>query len=357
MGKDKKKKKKKDKQKDEGDDYFLYFRRSCMACQLRFTQLADVSRMPRVFLHGNPHVDNFAKTLHGEAMIDFDRSRLGPYAWDMVRLFCSLSLRREEPDESFVPASAVSGFTEGYEAAFRAPESDIPVEPILTDCEPDEDERTTSAYLDANLAWAKRMRKNPLFTTHPTVQGMLMLYARSRNEPDFERTFNVQEAGLAEGTMGKPRIIASLEWKGAPEKDRVLLDIKEVYQDPNTEYFFNPFVHHGLRMIEAGYVHAPGFEQRLGFFTWRDHQYWVRQIPCFKERFRGNFTEDKMRAFAYAVGVQLGRGHRRSLRETHPQVLLDHLRDHRDELLAVGARMNEELALQWNESILKRSAL
>jgi hypothetical protein len=344
------------KPKDQSDDYFLFFRRNCMACQTRFTELADVARMPRVFLHGNPHVDNFAKTLHGEAMIDFDRSRLGPYAWDMVRFFCSLSLRREEPDDSFVPPKALSAFVEGYEEAFRQPERNIPVETIMSD-EPTKAERTTSAYLDANLAWAKRMRKSPVFTTHPTVRGMLTLYAKSRNEPDFMQTFDVLEAGLASGTMGKPRILAALEWKGAPNKDRILLDIKEVYEDPNTEFFFNPFVHHGLRMIEASYVHAPGFEQRLGFFTWRDHQYWVRQIPSFKARFRANFSDRKMRAFAHAVGVQLGRGHRRSLRETQPSVLLEHRRDNMAKLLAVGARMNEELEAQWNSLDRKRSAL
>jgi hypothetical protein len=335
------------KRKKEREGFFLYFRRSCMACQARFTKLAEVVRMPRVFLHGNPHIDNFAKTLSGEAMIDFDRSRLGPYAWDPVRFLSSLSLRREEPSDEFLPRHAIDAFNEGYTAAFRDPERALPVEPILPDAQPTDEERTTRAYLDANRRWAKRMRKEPVFTTHPTVQGMLHLYSKSRNDPDLLQRFNVKEAGLAEGTMGKPRILAVLEPKAAPGDDLVLLDIKEVYEDPDTEHFFNPFVHHGLRMIEAAYVYAPGFEPRLGFFTWRDHQYWVRQVPSFKASIDGDLTPKGVDALGFLVGAQLGRGHRRSLRETPPQVLLDHWAANLDTLLKVGAEMNQELQQQW----------
>jgi hypothetical protein len=336
------------KKKHDSDDFFLFFRRSCMSRQARFTELAQVGRMPRVFLHGNPHVDNFAKTPSGEAMIDFDRSRLGPYAWDPVRFFCSISLRRAEPDDSFLPMSAVRAFSEGYVAAFREPERAIRVEAILPESQPKSEEQSTRAYLEANRKWAKRMRKNPVFTTHATVQGMLHLYCKSRNEPDLLERYQVREAGIAEGTMGKPRVLTVLESKTAAGEDQILLDLKEVYEDPNTEHFFNPFVHHGLRMIEAAYVYAPGFEQRLGFFTWRDHQYWGRQVPPFKASIDGNLPPQKIDALSHAVGVQLGRGHRRSLRETPPQVLLDHWHTHLDDLLRVGAQMNAELTEQWS---------
>jgi hypothetical protein len=338
---------KRKQERQEREDFFLFFRRSCMACQARFTKLAEVMRMPRVFLHGNPHVDNFAKTLSGEAMIDFDRSRLGPYAWDPVRFLSSVSLRREEPSDELLPRSAIDAFSEGYTAAFREPERALTVEPILPDCQPSDEERTTRGYLEANKRWAKRMRKNPVFTTHPTVQGMLHLYSKSRNDPDLLDRFTVREAGLAEGTMGKPRVLAVLEPKGAPAEDQILLDIKEVYEDPDTEHFFNPFVHHGLRMIEAAYVYAPGFEPWLGFFTWRDHQYWVRQVPSFKASIDGDLSPKRIEALSYLVGAQLGRGHRRSLRETPPQVLLDHWSANLDTLLKIAAEMNAELRQQW----------
>jgi hypothetical protein len=337
--------------KEEAENSYLFFRRSCLASQKRFTELADPVRMPRVFLHGNPHIDNFAKLLDGEAMIDFDRSRSGPYAWDIVRFLSSLSLRRKDhdDDDGFLPKKIVKAFLYGYEEAFTQPEAKLKVPEILDDEEPSSAERSTRAYADANLRWAKRMRESPLFTTHPTVQGMLRLYFRCRNEPDYADRYNVKEAGLAAGTLGKPRIIALLELKDEPKADYILLDVKEVYQDPDTEYFFNPFVHHGLRMIEAAYVHAPGLEHRLGFFTWREHQYWVRQIPPFKGKIKGDLSDKRMEPFAYAVGVQLGRGHRRSLREVHPDALLRHLNENIRMLVRVAAQLNEEIMSDWRE--------
>ncbi|MDE2291466.1 MAG: dTMP kinase, partial [Elusimicrobia bacterium] len=60
----------------------FYFRNMLLPMQERFAQLMDLSAMPQAFLHGSPHVDNYAKSARGAAMVDFDRSRLGPYAWD-----------------------------------------------------------------------------------------------------------------------------------------------------------------------------------------------------------------------------------------------------------------------------------
>jgi dTMP kinase len=63
----------------------FYFRNMLLPMQARFAELLDMSSTPRALLHGSPHVDNYAKSAQGAAMVDFDRSRVGPYSWDLVR--------------------------------------------------------------------------------------------------------------------------------------------------------------------------------------------------------------------------------------------------------------------------------
>jgi len=304
--------------------------------------------MPYVFLHGNPHIDNFAKTNQGEAMIDFDRSRVGPYAWDLVRFACSLSLRRSEEHDIFLAKTVIDHLKGGYIAGFENPYQTLVLPEVLPEIIPKESEVSTNAYLAANLKWAQKMRENPIFTSHPSVQSLVALYFKARREGEEAKRYEIEEAGTAVGSFGKPRILVVLSDTDHPEKDLIFLEIKEVYQDPDTEFFFNPFIHHGLRMIEASFLYAPDFEKGLGYLSWRNKQYWARQIPPFKTKFRGNLTDKQQEGLAYLVGVQIGRAHRKSLRECAPDKLLVHFTKTFPNLLDIGALMNEEIKDQWN---------
>ncbi len=329
---------------------YLHFRRSCIAMQARFAALCDLRHVPRVFLHGNPHVDNFARTEQGEAMIDFDRSRTGPYAWDVVRFFCSLSLRRDTPDpKRFLAREVIDAFVDAYAAAFDNPDSDIAVPHVLAHVEPKPHERSMGAYLAADKRWAKKLRKNPVFPSHSTVVSLLRLYFEGRYEADVFDRYRVIEAGLASGSLGMPRMLIVIADKTNPAADQILLDIKEVYQDPDTSYFFNPYVHHGLRMIEASHLYAPGMEEMMSFLTWRGTQYWGRKVPCFKAKLEGQLSTELQRNFAVSIGVQLGRAHRRSLRATAPQRVVGHLKGEIDTLLGVGQALNREVIQSFEE--------
>ena len=82
--------------------------------QNSFLELVDSLKTPQVFLHGNPHLDNFAHFKHGSGMVDFDRSRIGPYSWDLIRYLTGLSLRLEDPYFSTLPSSILNPFYEAY---------------------------------------------------------------------------------------------------------------------------------------------------------------------------------------------------------------------------------------------------
>jgi hypothetical protein len=330
------------------DDYYLFFRRSCLKTQQRFAELADLSGMPRVFLHGNPHVDNYARNLKGEGMVDFDRSRLGPYAWDVVRFMGSISLRRSEVNEAFLPDSIVKAFSDGYLKGLENPEKSIAVPELLAEVAPKKYQKSMEAYLDSDKKWAKKLRLNPVFATHPTIQAMFKLYFKGRFEPEKADDFWVEEAGLASGSLGKPRVLMVISPKKSDDpEDRILLDIKEVYADPDTEHFINPFSHHGYRMIEASHLYAPGLEEGLSHLTWKGNQFWGRRIPFFKAKFKGNLDTSTLEDFSYRVGVQLGQAHRRSAKEVSTKKWVKHYQKNLREFLAISQALNLELDDLW----------
>lgn len=327
------------------EGYYLFFRRSCLKLQERFSRLMPVSQMPRVFLHGNPHIDNFAKTPKGEGMIDFDRSRIGPYAWDLVRFLSSLSLRREEPTRKFLSNRVLREFFEAYIDAFSNPWTEFEG-PTVIKLKPEAWQKSTDAYLRKGLGWSKKLKSSSLPPNHHLVQTFLRLYAASRREPALVDDYRVSEAGVGLGSLGKPRLLVALAPKDK-KKDKILLDLKEVYSDADTRHFFNPFIHHGLRMIEASHLYAPGLETRLGYFTWKGKQFWGRQVPCFKAKLKGDLTESRQLDLAIVVGLQLGRAHRRSLRDGSPKEMMRHLKTHTDEFVRVGESLNQQLHAAW----------
>src|SRR3990172_1463522 len=55
----------------------IFFRRLKTHIQARFAELVDLNNISQVFLHGSPHLDNYARTNTGCGMIDFDRAHVG----------------------------------------------------------------------------------------------------------------------------------------------------------------------------------------------------------------------------------------------------------------------------------------
>ena len=91
-----------------------FYRLCGRAMQKRFVELVDPAQIPQAFVHGNPHLDNYAKTERGAAMVDFDRSRVGPYSYDLVRFLVSLSIRRSHRDHRFLHPVVLANLRRGY---------------------------------------------------------------------------------------------------------------------------------------------------------------------------------------------------------------------------------------------------
>ncbi len=320
----------------------FYFRNVKLQMQARFAELIDHSAMPKVFLHGSPHVDNYSRNERGVAMVDFDRSRIGPYAWDLVRLMTSVILRQKNTDTLRIDKDVAATLRAGYVRGFEQPHKqyremeELTAIPRVTSKSPVRD------YVRANERWALQLRTHLLPTDDADANSVLRKYLAGRGEQDLLQTYQVCAIGQAQGSMGRKRYLFYLDTdkKGL---DAIFLEIKHVRQDPDNKWYHNPFTHHGERMIAAAELYAPGWETRQGFATHRGIQYWGHQIPVQNVKLKDAMGRKQQKDFMFSVGTQIGRAHRLSLQHKDPNVVLKHLDRHFAAITAAAETMAGEI--------------
>ncbi len=333
----------------------FYFRNMLLPMQERFAELMDMAAMPRVLLHGSPHVDNYAKSSRGAAMVDFDRSRVGPYAWDLLRLMVSLSLRRKKPDEDLLDKSVLKQLKKGYLHGLRHPDRPFSEARLLKDAEPGPGEESVDAYLKSGGKWAAEMRRSPLPASDPDVVALVEGYDRSLGGGLLER-YRIEEAGRGRGSMGFRGLFLVVLAPKDPNSglDRILLNIKQVRSDPDTRWYTNPYPSEIARMHAASSLYAPDWAQGEGSATLDGVEYDVRRIDPLNAKIKKMLTLDQQADLAYAVGTQLGRAHRLSLQDGTTESDLENAleRDFGD-LVEAGRTIRDEL-LSAHTRYLKR---
>ena len=281
--------------------------------QNKLFKFIDLNKVPTTFIHGNPHIDNYVRTNQGSAMMDFDRSRMGPYCWDIIRFLASVCLHREE-NAGFLSRQVVEHFLDAYIVHFLNPEIPSKQAKLLKNVQPEKWQMNTREYLKSNRRWARKMRDYAISPKTDGVQQLLQKFLEGAGQTYLLNEYMISEVGLTPGSLGKKHYIYSLMPKNPDShKDAILLDIKEVYEEKNNKFFFSPFAHHGQRMIEASKIFADGMEDRLGYCTYMNRQYWGREIPSFAVKIKKFLDKDEQCDFAYAVGSELGKGHRKGL--------------------------------------------
>ncbi|HXH74403.1 MAG TPA: DUF2252 family protein [Bacteriovoracaceae bacterium] len=339
------------------EEKYLLFRMAGPLMQNKLPRFLDLNKVPVTFLHGNPHLDNYVRTFRGSAMIDFDRSRMGPYCWDIIRFLSSLSLRRAE-NNGFLDRKVVEHFIDSYITHFLYP--DIPSKPLkmLKNAQPEKWQVSTWEYLAGNKKWAKKMREKPLDPRSEFSTGLLKKFLESRDELSLLNRYRVEEVGEAPGSFGKRHYIFALNpIDRDSHEDSILLDIKEVYEEKDNRFFYSPFPHHGQRMIEAGKVYAPGMEERLGFCTFKNVQYWGRDIPSFAIKVKKFLNKDEQCDFACSVGSELGKGHFKGLKNpAEAEILEKDFTKNFDKYYKISKLFTYELNLAY-ESIRRKNQL
>ncbi|MDD5302118.1 MAG: DUF2252 family protein, partial [Elusimicrobia bacterium] len=322
----------------------FYFRNMLLPMQTRFAQLMDMASTPRALLHGSPHVDNYAKSNQGAAMVDFDRSRVGPYTWDLVRLMVSLSLRQKKDAKGLLDKEVLRQLKKGYLRGFRHPDRPFSEVRELKDIEPEDDELTTNAYLAANKKWAKEMRRDALAAGDADVVKLVSSWAEGRGDGVLNDYF-IEEAGRGQGSMGfRGLFLVVLAPKNKKAGlDRILLNIKATRTDPDTRWYKTPYGTEAERMRAAAELYAPGWELRAGGAVLDGVEYYARQIDPLNAKLKKMLNTDLQEDFAYAVGTQLGRAHRLSLQGATPADLEAHLEENFDAVAAAGLTIRDEI--------------
>lgn len=331
---------------------YLLFRIACPLMQRRLPKFVDLTKVPVTFIHGNPHLDNYVKTNRGSAMMDFDRSRMGPYCWDIIRFLGSLSLRRQEQD-GFLDHRTVEYFLDAYITHFLNPEIPAKQLKLLKSLEPQKWQSSTREYLKANRRWAKKMRENAISPKSEQAVVLLQKFFEARKEESLLQDYYIDELGHTPGSLGKKHFIYSLMPKNRDSRqDAIMMDIKEVYEEKDNKFFFTPFPHHGQRMIEASRLYADGMEERQSFCTISNKQYWGRQIPSFAMKVKKDLDIEETHDFAYSVGSELGKGHRKGLKDpAQAEILEKDLTKNFDHYYKVSQFLTSELNLAFESMI------
>lgn len=321
-----------------------FLRVSHTATQRRFAELYEPTNVPVAFLHGNPHLDNYVKTPRGAAMVDFDRARLGPYVYDTVRFLLSVSLRRAARDRRLLHPVVLESYRRGY--LFGA--SGVGTEEVvaLKKKRPKKWQRSTRAYIRSNKVWAERLGKYAVDADEPYLYVMLASYLESRSELEVLDTHFIEAAAVVPGSMGKKHTLLLLTPHDDGDDQR-LLDVKEVYDEPDDAWFTNPYPHNGQRMVEAGELHAPGWEIRPGYATFEGVEYWCREVPTQQVKLKRPLTEVEQVDVCFAVGSQLGRAHRLSMDGISAEAHLADFTLRFDNLVDVASELRRELEVAY----------
>lgn len=328
----------------------LYFRKLCIKSQIRFSQLINLDNIPKVFLHGNPHLDNLVAIGRKTGMVDFDRARIGPYAWDIVRFLGAMAMRlKNSKKEVFLPKLLLNAFYEGYHFGFEGRESDFYRIPSLMAIPYKSWQQDLETYLRSGVKWAKKLSKFSIDTKDNKARNLLSQYFKSRFV-EWDKQFKLVGVAIAKGSLGNEHYIYHMQ---AKEKNlsSCLIDIKKAYLDDDSEHFFSHFVHRGIQMIEASKLYAPGLERGLGICSWKGEPYWGRIIAIDKRQFSGKISKEKMLEVALGVGSQLGKAHQRSCYFSDSQVLIKHFENNFSYFVEIAEQLNFEILQAYKHYI------
>ena len=330
-------------------DHF-YFRNMKLRMQERFVDMIDHKEIPKVFIHGSPHLDNYSRNERCTAMVDFDRSRNGPYAWDLVRMLTSILYRQRNPQP--LTSGLADEFFHGYRVGFKKPGKAFKEMDLLASIELEKPAFPVRDYLAQNKKWALALRRFVIPKEDEEMNQVLRGYLRSIEQIDLLDTHQIALAGRAKGSMGRVRFLVLLT-SNDPSKDWILLEIKHVREDEDNEWYSNPFEHHGERMRHASQLYAPGWDLCEGYTTVAGVQYWGHRLPTVNLKLKKPLGINDQLDFLQSVGQQLGRAHALSQIDGSPKELLKHLEAHELTLIESAHTMKRELDHAYNEYLEK----
>ena len=211
-------------------DPFTYFRFVNRSWTARVcTAFADVRDLPRVRLHGDAHVGQFALTKDAWGLDDFDDSARGPESVDIVRFLGSIDLVTRQRGWTSDRAALWDRFFEGFRRGLSTPDY-RPPEPDIVHHLRGQAPITRAAF----LAWGEsQMLPMEDVISKSVVEGMQVFERFIRGErPDFAPGyFRVVRAGwvrIGVGSAATRKVLIRVQGPTTDPEDDDLLEAKEV---------------------------------------------------------------------------------------------------------------------------------
>jgi hypothetical protein len=277
--------------------------------------VAERPALPRVRLHGDAHIEQYAVTANARGLDDFDDSATGPAVIDLVRFLGSLELTAHERGWlTSVPAIA-DAFLDGYMRALANP-SYFPGDPAVVARLRASAPPSPAAF----LTWADAQMQ-PLAPADATKLDQAWAEVErhaAAADPGFTAAFLARKrAGtlrLGIGSALTKKFLLRLEGPSAAAEDDVIVEAKEVSELGNQPCLGTPPGREAFRVVE-GVQQIGRLKHRLlltlpefqgqgndapGWWikTW-DRSYRELELPDLR-------NADELREVAHDAGAQLG---------------------------------------------------
>jgi len=339
------------------EDLHAYFRFINIAFSRQVCEhfVPELSSMPTVTLHGDPHLEQYAVTDAGRGLTDFDDASTGPAVLDLVRFGVSLELgaRAHGWETSF--DAAFAEFLRGYQAGLGQSDLSVP--------EPAAAERLRATFVESRkgfLGWATGLILPMSGQEAAELRAAVAVYTESLRQhlgnvpADF---LEIQEAGpfrLGTGSALDEKYLLRVRGPSDDPLDDVVLEAKEIRSLAGV-----PCVTAGPKAdpfrFLAGPIRVP-YRPYLGTFSMNDKSFWVHAwIGNYKELELGETLEspDELLEIAFESGVQLARAHVEGLGSTPDPDLageqIELVRAMAPEIKATVHGLTEATILAWKE--------
>jgi uncharacterized protein (DUF2252 family) len=262
-----------------------------------------IGSMPLVHSHGDAHIEQYAVAAEGRGLADYDASAVGPPVVDLTRFATSLVLAW--PKDPAAAKVAIEAFVRGYSRALE--------DPTTTFREPVAAARLRARFAPTKLEWLDRVEKLIVPLPRTADWGELMSQIQATN-PDLAPSFFAVKVGgqldLGIGSYHAHKFLVRIEGPTPAPEDDLMVEAKALEQRTLGACMRGADL--DASRVVRGQSQISNAPQRfLGSVT-------IHGKPFYSHTWLTHYTElsttdvgsgDELAELAEDVGVQLGKGH------------------------------------------------
>ena len=314
-----------------------------------------IAEAPRVNLHGDAHLEQYAITDLGRGLTDFDDSTSGPGVIDIARFGVSLRLACREKGWEAHEDGLFARFIEGYRAALRDPTFRAPEPRIVQEIQ-----QGFKADREDYFAWVSSIMRPFKLGERARLTASLGSYVQSiqaQHDGLPENFFHVEQAGrlrMGIGSALDEKFIIRVRGYTDDPLDDVVLEIKEVRDLTGIDCIVRGNRQDPFRILVAQSRIAYVPYRFLGYLRMGKKYFWVHSwVDNYRELSIGKLkaSPTDLAEVAFDVGVQLGRGHANQIAAPHGAELrraqLQLIDQHQTELLRATDALAAETVAAW----------